>query len=311
MLKLSSLAKWGVAALLMTSLSSCEDLLEQYFPQPPSSPTTPPVAYTTYEFARAGNTYENGLVVFNPTTPTITRHLPITGLSAASDRILGIDLRPATGQLYALVGTNTVQTEPVQRSTITNGRLYTLNPATGAATLVAPLSFPLFGSTAFGVDFDPVVDRLRLVSDFGQNLLVNPADGTTIQYGRINPASPTTGGAAVIVGATAYDNNIAGAASTNLYVLVVNQDKLSLLTPPNTGGVVEIGSLGVDAGLASFDIGGASRKAYAVLSVATTTRFYAISLVTGAATDLGEVGLPPQSAGVRPLPTGFTLGAGL
>ncbi|WP_133274380.1 DUF4394 domain-containing protein [Hymenobacter radiodurans] len=315
MLRTSSLAKWGVAALLVSSLSSCEDILEQYFPKPTPPPTIPtqPVAYSTYAIRRAGNTFENGLVIFNPLTRATTQQLPITGLSAASDRILGIDLRPATGQLYALVGTNNVPREPFTPDFISNGRLYTINPATGVATLVAPLSVPIGGRIGpFGFDFNPVVDRIRIVSETGQNLRVNPADGVAIEDGRINGNNATAQGAA-------YDNNVAGATSTNLYVLDLNRDKLGLLNPPNSGTVVDIGSLGVNETFWGFDIGGPSNTAYAVTVIAVsdaplnfniTTHLFSINLTTGVATDLGELGFPVATREAVPVPTGFTLGAG-
>ena len=60
-----------------------------------------------------------------------------------------MDFRPATGQFYA----------------VSNGSRYTIHRATGAATrLGADGAFTLTG-TSFGVDFNPVPDRLRVVSD--------------------------------------------------------------------------------------------------------------------------------------------------
>ncbi len=47
----------------------------------------------------------------------------------------------------------------------------------GAATAVGMRLIPLNGN-AFGVDFNPVPDLLRIVSDLGQNIRIRPADGT-------------------------------------------------------------------------------------------------------------------------------------
>jgi hypothetical protein len=307
MLKSYSFAKWGVAVLLMSSLSSCEDILEQYFPKPTPPPTslTQNVAYTTYADAitpGAGDgAWQNGLVIFNPITLTKIQQLPITGLSAVTDRIYGIDIRPATGQLYALVATNGA----------TDGRLYTINPATGAATLVAPVSIRLSGSLVLGFDFNPTVDRIRIVTSSGQNLRVNPADGAAVEDGRI------VGGTTNAVVGLAYDNNVVGATSTNLYAIDATEDKLYLMNPPNAGTITEIGSLELDVSGVGFDIGATSKKAYAVMSGPNVGRLYSINLATGAATELGDFGFPP----IRPAPTpgfvfapfitGFTLGLGL
>ena len=121
------------------------------------------------------------LVRFDSATPgTVVSVGAITGLQGG-ETVVGIDFRPATGQLYALGST---------------GRLYILNRTNASATLVATLSTALNG-TAFGVDFNPVVDRLRVVSDAGKNLRINPNDGATIVDGAINgPTTSVVGGRA-------------------------------------------------------------------------------------------------------------------
>ena len=52
------------------------------------------------------------------------------------------------------------------------GGVYTIDPRTAAATFVNALTVPLDGTT-FGVDFNPAADRLRIISDTGQNLAHN------------------------------------------------------------------------------------------------------------------------------------------
>jgi hypothetical protein len=85
---------------------------------------------------------------------------PITGLQPA-EFIEGLALRPATNGLY-LVGSS--------------GRLYRLNPATAAATQVGPPFVPALAGTEFGVGFDNA-DHLRVVSNTGQNLEIDPTTG--------------------------------------------------------------------------------------------------------------------------------------
>jgi hypothetical protein len=98
-----------------------------------------------------GLTTGNSLVRFDSSTPgTIAAGpTPITGLSGG-ESIVEIDYRPATAVLYGI-------------STLS--RLFTINPTTGAATLASTLTSPLSG-TDFGVDFNPIVDRVRVVSEF-------------------------------------------------------------------------------------------------------------------------------------------------
>ena len=269
---------------------------------------TQPVAYTTYAVENRQNAFLNSLLIFNPSALSTTAQMPITGLSAMSDYVYGIDFRPATGQLYALVGTRTF--DPViARSRASNGRLYTINPATGAATLVAALSVPLNGFS-FGFDFNPMADRIRVIGSEGQNLRVNPMDGVAIEDGRVSGAT---------INGAAYDNNMTGAATTNLYVMDTNVDRLLLLSPPNAGTIIPIGPFGVNQGAAGFDIGGTSNKGYAVLSTSARNSFnriehlWSIDLTTGAATDLGDFGFPVSGTTVGTTfysLTGFALGLG-
>ena len=140
----------------------------------------------------------------------------------------------------------------------------------------------LLSGTSFGVDFNPQVDRLRIVSNTGQNLRIVPdnADtgvaGTTFIDGSIN-AQPAS------VNGVAYTNNFAGTTSTTLFVL----DATTLYTqaPPNNGTLTPVGMLGVTNAIQNgFDIGGTSNNAFALFTVGTATKVYSINVTTGAAT---------------------------
>lgn len=192
---------------------------------------------------------------------------PITGLQSG-ENILGIDMRPATGQLYALGSTS---------------RLYTINMASGAATIVGGQFGTLLNGTSFGFDFNPTVDRIRVVSNTGQNLRLDPNTGVVSAVdGPINPGTP-------MISAAAYTNNFPGATTTTLYDIDAGTDKLYIQNPPNNGTLVEVGALGINVELNNgFDIGGTSNKAYALLRVGGSTKMYAINLTTGAATLFSE-----------------------
>ncbi|TDH18420.1 DUF4394 domain-containing protein [Segetibacter sp. 3557_3] len=208
----------------------------------------------------------NNLQIFNFLSSTAPVSKPITGLQSG-ENILGVDMRPATGQLFALGSTS---------------RLYTLNTSTGAATVVGTAPFaPQLAGTTFGFDFNPTVDRIRLVSNTGQNLRLNPVDGTTSAIdGGLNPGMPAVSGAA-------YTNNFAGATTTVLFDIDATTDKLYTQAPPNNGTLVEVGNLGAEITAENgFDIGGTSGKAYALLTVAGSTRLYSVNLTSGAATML-------------------------
>lgn len=207
------------------------------------------------------------LVRFDSATPGTVTSLAINGLQGG-ETVLGIDFRPATGQLYAVGSTS---------------RLYTINRTTGAATFAAALSIPLSG-TAFGVDFNPTVDRLRIISNTGQNLRVNPNDGVVTNDGAIN--GPTTS-----VDGAAYTNDFNGATATTLYDISATTDTLYTQNPPNNGTLVSVGALGIDVtAVNGFDYTSVNNTAYAALTVGAVTSLYTVNTTSGAATLVGLIG---------------------
>lgn len=204
----------------------------------------------------------NNLLIFNPmnvSAGVVTK--AIVGLQS-SENIVGIDFRPLNGQLYALGSTS---------------RLYTINLASGAATQVGTTQFStLLVGTDFGMDFNPTVDRIRVVSNTGQNLRINPNDGTIAAVdAAINPGIPT-------LSATAYTNNFAGATTTAMLVLDHTTDKLYNQNPPNNGTLVEIGNLGIDIQSSNgFDISSRTNTGYLIATAAGTTNLYMVNTTTG------------------------------
>jgi hypothetical protein len=216
-----------------------------------------------------GVTTNNQLVRFSATAPgTVTNVGTITGLQTG-ENILGIDFRPATGQLYGLGSTS---------------RLYVINKTTGAATSVGVLTTALNG-TDFGFDFNPTVDRIRIVSNTGQNLRVNPNDASAIVDGAIN-------GAATQPTAAAYTNNFAGATTTTLYDIDATTDTLYQQNPANSGTLTAVGALGVDfQSINGFDFFSGNNTAYAAsIAGSGTSQLYTINLTTGAASLIGGIG---------------------
>ncbi len=239
-----------------------------------------------------GVTGTNQLVRFDSATPTATTTVgAISGLQTG-ENILGIDFRPANGQLYALGSSN---------------RLYTVNLTTGAATQIGAASAFTLNGTDFGFDFNPVPDRIRVVSNTGQNLRLNPNDGALAGTDTVlNPGTPA-------VTAAAYTNNFAGTTTTTLYVIDTTTDTLNLQggingTPsPNGGALTSVGLLGVDASSVNgFDIASGGGTAYASLNVGGTSRLYTINLTTGTATQVGVIG---SGAALRGIAVPFGGGA--
>lgn len=209
----------------------------------------------------------NNLQIFNPNSPMPVSKT-VAGLQSG-ENILGIDFRPLNGQLYALGSSS---------------RIYTINLGTGAATAVGTSPFPtLLSGTDFGFDFNPSVDKIRVVSNTGQNLRLDPVTGgITAVDTAINPVG-------AMISAAAYTNNFAGTTATTLFVIDHNTDKLYQQNPPNNGTLVETGALGINITSANgFDIGSMSQKAYLMASVGSTTKIYSVNTTTGAATSVSD-----------------------
>ncbi len=234
-----------------------------------------------------GISTSNQLVSFEPGSPgTLQSSRAISGL-VAGENLVAIDARPGTGELYALGATS---------------RVYVVDPATAVATEVGTGPFaPALAGTDFGLDFNPVVDRLRVVSDANQNLRLQPSTGVVVGIDTplvFDAADPNTGIDPQIV-ASAFTNDFFGTTSTTLFAIDAGIDALVRQgspggTPvsPNSGKLFTVGLLGVDtSNEAGFDIsplGGA----FACLSApgATTSEFYAVNLTTGFAALLGTIG---------------------
>lgn len=198
----------------------------------------------------------------------------LSGFSNGETSLIGMDFRVQNGQLYGVGNA---------------GGIYTIDTATASMTLVGVLTTAPSG-TQFGVDFNPAANRLRVVSDTGQNLRhdVGTMGFTTLVDTALT--TPTTG-----IGGAAYINNdVSSVTGTALYDLDVTNNQIHLQSPANNGTLALIGGLGVDpAGAVGFDIQTAANEAgiavrntgYAAMTLngEAMTRVFEIDLTTGAA----------------------------
>lgn len=198
-------------------------------------------------------------------------------------KLVGIDFRVQDGYLYGVGDA---------------GGVYRIRGNTGRVVLVNRLTVPLEG-TAFGVDFNPAADRLRIVSDTGQNLrhavtpdFVTLVDGT-LNNGAVPPVNVTG------VGGAAYTNNdLSATTGTTLFVLSLGSavDTIGIQAPPNNGSLSSTGTLSVDAStVGGFDIvsqvvpetGETTNTGYAALNVGGSVNLYRANLLDGVLTSLG------------------------
>jgi Domain of unknown function (DUF4394) len=219
-------------------------------------------------------TNQNQLITFNARNAERIKDIQaITGLPSGVS-LRGIDFRPKTGDLYG-VGSDSV--------------VYRVNPGTGIAIAEGPAFTPALRGASFGVDFNPVVDKIRVVSDDRQNLRLNVDEGTVLSADAdLNPGMPQ-------VVAAGYENSsfsFTQPTATKLHVVDAASDTLFTQDPPNNGTLTNPRKLRVDVGLnAGFDVVGADNMG--LLSNAKSgrgTELYTVDLTTGKTRSLGRIG---------------------
>ena len=197
----------------------------------------------------------SSLVRFDSATPgAMTVVGGITGL-VAGQTLQAIDFRPSNGLLYALSVTREA----------TTAQLYTLDLLTAVLTTVGgPLALTDNNAASVSIDFNPVVDRLRVVTGGGSNYRINP-DTQAVSVDTNIAGGPN-------VSDIAYDHNVAGATSTTLFGYQWGNGRFETIgsiggTPvsPNSGQRFFIGNSGVQTSnsIVGLDISGSTGIAYA------------------------------------------------
>ncbi|WP_232456822.1 DUF4394 domain-containing protein [Pedobacter psychrophilus] len=315
----SNIKMMGLIALIIGSITSCKQDDDLSINATGVKPNIAFVGLTNTNTVSTGGQ----LIRYNAnnTNQLVGAAVSITGL-ITGESILAIDYRPATGILYGVSS---------------QSRLYILNPITGVAKAVNATAFtPAISGGIAGFDFNPTVDRIRLVTKSGQNLRLNPEDGTVVATdGNIN------GGTNAVLGEVAYTNNTSGVTTTELFDVDFNSGNL-YKQDANVGTLTLIGSLGVptipvalstysaaynanitnnrpggfdiaptgealvvfnNASVPAIPVGGIvtgppANPSSAVNAVAGTPTLFQIDLTTGKATDLGLIPFPTPNNGV-------------
>lgn len=241
-------------------------------------------------YALASN---NNLLRFNTSDPSyLISATPVSGLSAGQT-LVGMDVRPVDLKLYG-IGYNAATMV---------ARIYTIEPATGVATPVSADSITNIDlSGRVGVDFNPVADRIRVVTSNNKNYRFNQLNGLlaatdsmlSYKMGDVNF------GVDPDVSTSAYTNSIVAPTGTLLYT---HDDSLNVLLtqdPPNDGLLNTIGATGLMLNAMDrtsdmdiyYDHATQMNIAYFAANVAGSfDQLYTINLATGAATLLGSIGM--------------------
>lgn len=217
-----------------------------------------------------GLTDDATLVMFDTESREATGTMDVTGV----ERLHGIDVRPSDNMLYGVTADN---------------KIVRIDMTSGAATEVSTLSTDVPMADAVAVDFNPVADRLRIVSGT-TNLRVNVDTGEVTTDGalKFDPADANAA-ASPMVAAVAYTNSVGKPEATKMYDLDAGLGALLQQTAPNDGTLATRGELGIEGGdTHAFDIHATAvdqNTAYLV----TGGTLYTVDLESGAATEGGEI----------------------
>lgn len=255
-----------------------------------------------------GVTSDNRLAEFQSDNTAQVPSKPLRGLGA-DERVVGLDVRPADWRLYALTN---------------KSRIVVINPRNGQVRYVGndPINPALTGDRA-GFDFNPTVDAIRVETNAGQNLRIDPSTGQLVRKTVTTPApttpdpttpttpaptTPTTepgtpdgalkyaagdpgAGTTPKITATAYTNSFPIGNTTELFVLDSARNTLVKQDPPNDGTLKTVGGLGTTGEPIAFDIAENNAGYAAIQRTAGSSNIglYRVNLQSGAATPAGSV----------------------
>ena len=209
------------------------------------------------------------IVTIDPASKKVVSTVNISGAGT----VLGIDVRPADGMLYGVTS---------------DGNIVTIDVASGKATMKSKLSEPWTRSAATTFDFNPVADRLRLMSSEGVSWRINVDDGKVIVDGSHKFKDATAGKTPRVV-AGAYTNSFKDTKATTLYNIDAVTGSLVTQAPPNDGILNTVGPLGISLnGSVAFNIvstGPDQNAAWLAMGGA----LYSVDLKTGKATMAGKI----------------------
>jgi hypothetical protein len=261
----------------------------------------------------------SNFLIFRTDNPGTTVTVPAGSLNAG-ETLAGIDFRPSTGQLMGLGVNPTTDTATLYLIEAKGGTVTAVGTPGGISFTsdgVTPVDLPPV-ATGYGFDFNPSVDRIRVVAGSGLSFRINPVLGTPVDGGAspgTNPDGDINGGSTVAT-AAAYTNSYASVGGpTTLYTLDSSSNSLWIQNPPNNGTqtlqkVVKVNGATLDFTAANgFDItaDGATTATsnvaspgygWAALTVSGTARLYRINLLSGEATLKGQIGTGTSLAGL-------------
>lgn len=242
-------------------------------------------------------TSNNSYYSFNANQPDqISNPAAISGLSAAGEKVIGIDMRQSDRKLYALTDASKLYTIDLASPAATP-----TNAAGGDATFVKDLSTPLVSNVNYTLDFDPVIattdtlsSRMRLIGDDDSNATVE------VESGIVTPSTPVSGTPNPTVVAAAYSNNYRNTIISKLLVIdrvsaSLNEQNTTTTSDPVLGALTRISLLGISlAGHADMDISGRGNENILLMAHSSepgSSTLYRLSNVSTTSATLATTGV--------------------
>jgi DNA-binding beta-propeller fold protein YncE len=227
----------------------------------------------------------NTIVWIDTDTKKVTGSVPLDGGAS----LVGFDVRPADSKLYGVTP---------------DGAIVTIDAKTGKLEKKSQLSEKLPAGATVSIDFNPVADRMRILTSTGMSLRVNVDDGKATVDGALKYAeTDAMKGKAPMVTAAAYSNSFAGTKETALYDIDTAAGTLTKQAPPNDGILTTIGSLGIKIdGPIAFDVWSDGKGMNVGWLLAGGT-LHTVDLSTGTAKGVGSItGLTGKITDIAILP---------
>lgn len=228
------------------------------------------------------------IVKFSTTEPTaIDNNVNVSGLDTG-ESLVQLAFRPATSAYYGVTSDN---------------RVGTVDPETGAVSIISTTPFTTDNLSSVAIAFDPVNDQLRVTanstasSTTRENLRVDPDDGsllnrsTDLFYDTDNTTHPQISGLAYSNAGGGSRTTLFGFDSTAQRFVRIGDEDSASVTAADGGETVIIGDPGVRFGSSlGLAISPQDDAAYAVLSpTGSGASLYTVDIETGAATLVGAV----------------------
>lgn len=168
----------------------------------------------------------NVILVLRPGDTNFSR---LVRVNQANGNLIGIDFRPFDKRLYALTDTGTLYTIALGAANL------------GAVTRVSNMSPRFDAGYQSLMDFNPVVDAIRLIgSDNSNYAVVKDANGilntTAVQTALTYPTGDVNAGRDPNIACGSYTNNVAGAKVTLFYGIDYALDTFVFIPPAAAGG---------------------------------------------------------------------------